>query len=254
VLVARLLAFVDPDGKPQITQNSMDAVSDRDFVVEFCAAAALLAVHLSRLAEDLVLWSSAEFNFIRIADAYTTGSSLMPQKKNPDVAELARGKTGRVIGNLVSLLTLLKGLPMTYNRDLQEDKERLFDTADTVRGTTSILAAMLRHTEVNPTACQRAASDPALLATDLADFLVRKGMPFRRAHHAVGAAVARAERLRKPLNQLTLAELRKVDKAFTPDALDVFDVRKALAKRNLVGAPGTREVRRQLASWKKLLA
>jgi argininosuccinate lyase len=254
VLVARLLAFVDPDGKPQITQNSMDAVSDRDFVVEFCAAAALLAVHLSRLAEDLVLWSSAEFNFIRIADAYTTGSSLMPQKKNPDVAELARGKTGRVIGNLVALLTLLKGLPMTYNRDLQEDKERLFDTADTVRGTTSILAAMLRHTEVNPTACQRAASDPALLATDLADFLVRKGMPFRRAHHAVGAAVARAERLRKPLNQLTLAELRKVDKAFTPDALDVFDVRKALAKRNLVGAPGTREVRRQLASWKKLLA
>ena len=134
-LVAKLLGFVDADGKPQLTQNSMDAVSDRDFAVEFCAAAALLAVHLSRLAEDVILWASAEFNFIKIADAYTTGSSLMPQKKNPDIAELTRGKTGRVIGNLMSLLTLLKGLPMTYNRDLQEDKERLFDTADTVRAT-----------------------------------------------------------------------------------------------------------------------
>src|ERR1039458_2414031 len=132
-LVADLLGFVDARGRPQVTQNSMDAVSDRDFAVEFCASAALLAVHLSRLAEDLILWSSSEFSFIRIDDAYTTGSSLMPQKKNPDVAELIRGKSGRVIGNLVALLTLLKGLPMTYNRDLQEDKERLFDTADTVR-------------------------------------------------------------------------------------------------------------------------
>src|SRR5439155_4843875 len=134
-LVARRLGFVDAQGRPLLTQNSMDAVSDRDFAVEFCSVAALLAVHLSRLAEDLVLWASAEFNFIKIADAYTTGSSLMPQKKNPDVAELIRGKSGRVIGNLVSLLTLLKGLAMTYNRDLQEDKERLFDTVDTVRAT-----------------------------------------------------------------------------------------------------------------------
>ncbi len=138
-MVATLLDFVDlKTGKPRVTQNSMDAVSDRDFAVEFCAAGALLAVHLSRLAEDVILWASAEFNFIKIADAYTTGSSLMPQKKNPDIAELARGKTGRVFGNLMSLLTLLKGLPMTYNRDLQEDKERLFDTADTVRATTRI--------------------------------------------------------------------------------------------------------------------
>ncbi|HEX7469938.1 MAG TPA: argininosuccinate lyase, partial [Verrucomicrobiae bacterium] len=141
VLVAKLLGFVDADGKPQLTQNSMDAVSDRDFAVEFCAAGALLAVHLSRLAEDVILWASAEFNFIKIADAYTTGSSLMPQKKNPDIAELTRGKTGRVFGNLMSLLTLLKGLPMTYNRDLQEDKERLFDTADTVRASTRLMAA-----------------------------------------------------------------------------------------------------------------
>src|SRR2546425_1944813 len=144
-LVARLLGFVDVKNRPQLTQNSMDAVSDRDFAIEFCSVAALLGVHLSRLAEDVILWASAEFNFIKIADAYTTGSSLMPQKKNPDIAELARGKSGRVIGNLVSLLTLLKGLPMTYNRDLQEDKESLFDTADTVRATTRIFPAVLRN-------------------------------------------------------------------------------------------------------------
>jgi argininosuccinate lyase len=172
-LVAKLLNFVDADGKVQLTQNSMDAVSDRDFAVEFCAAGALLAVHLSRLAEDVILWAGAEFNFIKIADAYTTGSSLMPQKKNPDIAELTRGKTGRVFGNLMSLLTLLKGLPMTYNRDLQEDKERLFDTADTVRASTRIFSAMLRHVKINRAACAAAASDPALLATDLADYLVK---------------------------------------------------------------------------------
>jgi len=252
--VAKLLGFVDGKGKPRVTQNSMDAVSDRDFAVEFCAHAALLAVHLSRLAEDLILWASAEFNFIKIADAYTTGSSLMPQKKNPDIAELARGKTGRVIGNLVSLLTLLKGLPMTYNRDLQEDKERLFDTADTVSATVRILAAMLRNTKVNRAACGAAAGDPALLATDLADYLVRKGMPFRQAHHAVGAVVALAEKTGKPLNQLTLAELQSVDKTFARDALGVFDLKRAMAKRNLTGAPGTKEVAKQLERWKKRLA
>src|SRR5215475_10918216 len=149
VYAAKLLGFVDNQGRPQVAQNSIDAVSDRDFAVEFCSSAALLAVHLSRLAEDLTLWASSEFNFIQLADAYTTGSSLMPQKKNPDVSELTRGKTGRVIGNLVALLTLLKGLPMTYNRDLQEDKERLFDTADTVRACVRLMAAMLAHTRVN---------------------------------------------------------------------------------------------------------
>jgi len=259
VLVARLLGFVDSNGKPQLTQNSMDAVSDRDFAVEFCAAAALLAVHFSRLAEDLILWASAEFNFIKIADAYTTGSSLMPQKKNPDVAELARGKTGRVIGNLVALLTLLKGLPMTYNRDLQEDKERLFDTADTVRVSTRLMAAMLRNTKVNHAACDRAASDPALLATDLADYLVKKGMPFRQAHHVVGAVVALAEETGKPLNRLTLVELQSVDpvtgtKFFGRDALGVFNLKAAMAKRNLTGAPGTKEVAKQLARWRQQLS
>jgi len=254
VFVAKALGFVDANGKPRLTQNSMDAVSDRDFAVEFCAAGALLAVHLSRLAEDAILWASAEFNFIKIADAYTTGSSLMPQKKNPDIAELARGKTGRVFGNLVALLTLLKGLPMTYNRDLQEDKERLFDTADTVRATTRLMAAMMQNTKINPSACAAAASDPALLATDLADYLVRKGMPFRQAHHAVGAVVALAEKSGKPLNRLTLAELQAVDKTFGRDAMGVFDLKRAMAKRNLPGAPGTKEVAKQLARWREQLS
>jgi len=207
----------------------------------------------------VILWASAEFNFIKIADAYTTGSSLMPQKKNPDVAELTRGKTGRVYGNLVALLTLLKGLPMTYNRDLQEDKERLFDPADTVRACVRLMSAMLQHTSVNKTACLAAASDPALLATDLADYLVQKGMPFRKAHHVVGAVVALAEGTGKALNQLTLADLQSVDpvtgsKYFQRDALGVFDLQRAMAKRNLPGAPGTKEVEKQLARWRKLLS
>ena len=251
--VAKLLGFVDARGRPRLTQNSMDAVSDRDFAVEYCSIAALLAVHLSRLAEDLVLWSSSEFNFIRIADAYTTGSSLMPQKKNPDIAELTRGKSARVIGNLVSLLTLLKGLPMTYNRDLQEDKERLFDTSDTVRASVRICAAMLGNTAINREPCLAAASDPALLATDLADYLVRKGLPFRAAHHAVGALVALAEQRGKLLNQLALDEFRSVEKRFEPDVLGVFDLKRALARREMTGAPGPREVRKQLVRWRKLL-
>lgn len=253
-MVAKLLGFVDDNGHPRVTQNSMDAVSDRDFAVEFCAAAALLAVHFSRLAEDVILWAGAEFNFIKIADAYTTGSSLMPQKKNPDIAELTRGKAGRVFGNLMSLLTLLKGLPMAYNRDLQEDKERLFDTADTVRATTRLMAAMLQNAQINLSACAIAANDPALLATDLADYLVKKGMPFRQAHHTVGAVVALAEELDKPLNLLTLAELKSVDKQFGRDALDVFDLQRAMGKRNIIGAPGTKEVAKQLARWRGQLS
>lgn len=252
--VAQLLGFVDAKGHPCVTQNSMDGVSDRDFAVEFCSIAALLAVHLSRLSEDLVLWAGTEFAFITIADAYTTGSSLMPQKKNPDVAELTRGKTSRVCGNLMSLLMLLKGLPMTYNRDLQEDKERVFDSADTVRASVRIMAAMLRHTSVNVPACSTAASDPNLLATDLADYLVRKGMPFRAAHHVVGAVVAFAEQHKKPLNLLTLDELQSIDKQFDADALRVFDLKKAMSLRDITGAPGARQVAQQLGRWKKLLA
>jgi argininosuccinate lyase len=251
--VAELLGFVDERGRPRLSQNSMDAVSDRDFVVDFCAAAALLAVHLSRLAEDVVLWASAEFNFIVLDDAYTTGSSLMPQKKNPDVAELSRGKSARVIGNLVSLLTLLKGLPMTYNRDLQEDKERLFDTADTVRATVRVCAGMLRHTRAQRQVCRAAASDPALLATDVVDYLVRKGLPFRRAHHIVGSLVARAESAGKTLAQLSLPELQSVEKRFSADALQIFDLAQAMDRRKMLGAPGRAEVARQLAKWERLL-
>ena len=252
-LVADQLGFVDADGQPRVTQNSMDGVSDRDFAVEFCAHAALLAVHLSRLSEDVILWASAEFNFIKIADAYTTGSSLMPQKKNPDVAELTRGKSARVIGNLMSLLTLLKGLPMTYNRDLQEDKERLFDTADTVRACTRLMAAMLDNTLVKADVCLAAAGDPTLLATDLADYLVRKGMPFRKAHHVVGAVVALAEQKARPLNELSLAELRAVDKTFEKDVLDTFDLTAAMKRRELTGAPGVKQVAAQLKRWRKTL-
>jgi len=251
--VASLLGFTDAKGRPRITQNSMDAVSDRDFLIEFSAAAALIAVHLSRLSEDLILWASSEFGFIRIADAYTTGSSLMPQKKNPDIAELTRGKSGRVIGNLVSLLVLLKGLPMTYNRDLQEDKERLFDTADTIRSCVRLTAAMLDHTTVQAPACDAAAKDPLLLATDLADYLVKKGMPFRQAHHAVGAVVAFAEKAGRRIDQLTLAEYQAIEPRFSADVLDLYDLQKAMARRDLPGAPGVRQVARQLARWKKEL-
>jgi argininosuccinate lyase len=253
-MVACSLGFVDEKGRPRLSQNSMDAVSDRDYAVEFCAAAALLAVHLSRLAEDWILWSTAEFHFVTVADAYTTGSSLMPQKRNPDVAELTRGKAGRVFGNLLALLTLLKGLPMTYNRDLQEDKERLFDSADTVRAATRLMAAMISQTSVRPECCAFAAADPALLATDLADFLVLKGMPFRKAHHLVGAAVATAERLGKPLNQLTEDEWKAIDPAFGPGTSAVFDLGRAMSRRDLVGAPGPQQVARQLRRWQKILA
>ncbi len=250
---ARRLGFVDAQGRPRVTQNSMDAVSDRDFVVEFCAAGALIAVHLSRLAEDLILWSSSEFNFIRMGDAYTTGSSLMPQKRNPDIAELTRGKSGRVIGNLVAVLTLLKGLPMTYNRDLQEDKQRLFDTADTVRACLRLGAGMLSATRVNPSACLKAASDPALLATDLADYLVRKGVAFRDAHHAVGRAVGLSERLETPLDRLTLDQLRSVHPTFEADVAEVFDLEQAMKRRTATGSPGTAAVKRQLACWNRVL-
>jgi argininosuccinate lyase len=247
-LVAKLLGFA------RVSENSMDAVSDRDFIIEYLAGAALLAVHLSRLAEDLILWSSAEFHFIRIGDAYTTGSSLMPQKKNPDIAELARGKSARVIGNLVAGLTLLKGLPMTYNRDLQEDKERLFDSADTAQSTLLILAEMLGDIEIDAEACGRAAADPLLLATDLADWLVRKGVPFRKAHHLVGEAVALAEKRGIAITKIPLADWKKISPVFDQSALEVFSLEKGLAARPTHGSPNPKLVKAQLARWGKLLA
>ncbi len=252
-LVARILGFVDEQDQPQITQNSMDAVSDRDFVVEFCATSAIMAMHLSRFAEDIILWSTSEFNFIKLPDEFTTGSSLMPQKKNPDIAELIRGKTGRVIGNLVALLTILKGLPMTYNRDLQEDKERMFDTADTIMASLKVFNAMMSKANFNKEVCNSAASDPLLLATDLADYLVNKGLPFRNAHHIVGTLVAIAEKKKTTINKLSIDELKAVCPEFEEDALSLFDLKKAIEKRNLVGAPSAREVKRQISRWNKSL-
>lgn len=252
--VAEFLGFEDSKGRPVISQNSMDAVSDRDFAVEFCFIASMTGVHLSRLAEDLILWSSSEFDYIRISDEYTTGSSLMPQKKNPDIAEIARGKSGRLIGNLVSLLTLLKGLPMAYNRDLQEDKERLFDSVDTIRSTVRLMGAMLSNISVKVKSCEDAACDPGLLATDLADYLVNRKVAFREAHHIVGALVALAEKLNKPLNLLTLKDMQSVSKKFKDDALEVFNLKKALDKRTITGSPSSKEVKKQLRFWSKRLS
>ncbi len=240
-------------GFPAVTANSMDTTADRDFAMELLFCLTTIQLHLSRMAEEFVLWASKEFDFIKIGDKYCTGSSIMPQKKNPDIAELARGKSGRLAGNLVSLLTLLKGLPMTYNRDLQEDKEPLFDSVDTVRATVRLTAAMLQHTSINAAACADAASDPDLLATDLADYLVGQKVPFREAHHLVGEVVALAEKRAKPLDQLTLKELQGVSRKFKADALEVFDLKQALAKRTATGSPGTKEVKKQLRRWVKRL-
>jgi argininosuccinate lyase len=232
----------------------MDAVSDRDFAVELLAALALVATHLSRLSEDVILWASSEFKFITISDAYTTGSSLMPQKKNPDVAELTRGKTGRVIGNLVSLLTTLKGLPMTYNRDMQEDKEPVFDSVDTVKATLAVFAGMLDGTKANAAACDAAVADPMLLATDVADYLVNRGVPFRSAHEVVGKAVALCTQRGCDLPQLTLADWRALSPAFEKDVPKCFDLATAMAARKGIGAPSPKNVAAQLARWKKSLA
>ena len=242
-LIASLLGF------PAVSQNSMDAVSDRDFAVEFLAALALVAMHLSRLSEDVILWASAEFQFITIGDAYTTGSSLMPQKKNPDIAELTRGKTGRVYGNLVALLTILKGLPMTYNRDMQEDKEPLFDSIDTVKASLAIFTPMLGSIRANPEACARAVADPLLLATDLADYLVKRGVPFRQAHEIIGRAVALAARRGCTLPQLTLADYRELSEAFAEDLYPVFDLTRAMSARTAIGAPSPENIAMQLARW-----
>jgi argininosuccinate lyase len=231
----------------------MDAVGDRDLAVEFAAACALAGVHFSRIAEDLILWASAEFRFVDLPESFTTGSSLMPQKKNPDACELMRGKSARLQGNLQTLLSLAKGLPLTYNRDLQEDKPPVFDSYDQTSLCADVLAAMVPGLRFDRKRCAAAAGDPALLATDLADYLVMRGVPFRKAHHAVGQAVALAEGRGVPLTQLTTPELRKIDPRFDPDWPAVFDVRRALALRRGVGMPNRIQLKRQFGRWRKLL-
>ncbi len=241
-------------GFSSVTQNSMDAVSDRDFAVEVVFAIALCGVHLSRLSEDLILWCSAEFGFVTLSDAHTTGSSLMPQKKNPDVAELTRGKSGRLVGNLMALLTLLKGLPMTYNRDMQEDKEPLFDSLDTILAALEVFAEMIAGMEVNAARTRAATSDPMLLATDLADYLVKHGVPFRQAHEVIGKLVAHSIAESVAFADIPLATYREFSPAFEADLFDCLNLETALAARQAVGAPSPANVAAQIARWKEALS
>jgi argininosuccinate lyase len=226
--------------------NSMDAVASRDAALEFLAAGAICMVHLSRLAEELVVWSSAEFAFVELADAYSTGSSLMPQKKNPDVPELVRGKSGRAIGNLVALLTVLKGLPLTYNRDLQEDKEPIFDTARTLGGSLEVMAGALATLRVNVARMREAADDPMLLATDLAEALVREDVPFREAHEVVGKIVAHCVKGRRDLRKLSHDELRLFHQSFRSGAEAILSLEGALEGRALPGGTARARVREAL--------
>ncbi len=240
-------------GFAAVSENSIDAVSDRDYVVEFLAWAALVQVHLSCLAEDLVVWASREFGFVEVADAYSTGSSLMPQKKNPDSLELMRGKSGRIVGHLVGLLTTLKGLPSAYNKDLQEDKEALFDTVDTLKVELPVATGVVRTLRVNADR-MAAALDDALLATDLADYLVRKGVPFRQSHHLVGRAVRRAEELGVPLKDLDLAEYQAIHPAFADDVYAVFDFRRSVEARDTEGGTAPVAVRVQIEQARKRIS
>jgi argininosuccinate lyase len=230
-----------------VTHNSMDAIADRDYIAELLFVIALCGVHLSRLSEDLILWCTSEFAFVALSDAHTTGSSLMPQKKNPDVCELTRGKTGRLVGNLMNLLVALKGLPLTYNRDLQEDKPPLFDSVDTLRLILAVNTEMISAMELREDNCRRAAADPMLLATDLADHLVKAGIPFRHAHELVGKAVAESLRSGIPLDRLDFSAL---DPAFGQDASAVFSLERALASRTNPGAPSIANVRAEIQCWR----
>ncbi len=245
--IARALGF------SQVSQNSLDAVSDRDFACEFLFNLALLGLHLSRLSEDFVIWSTSEFGFVQFSDAFATGSSLMPQKKNPDVAELTRGKTGRLYGNLVSLMVTLKALPSTYNRDLQEDKEAIFDSVDTVSRALDVWIAMLPGVAFHRQKMAEAASDPALFATDVAEYLVRKGLPFRDAHETVGRLVAESAAASQRLNELKLEQMKKVSPLFAEDVFDLFDASRAIAGRSGAGGPAPNRVRERLDWWRQQL-
>ena len=239
-------------GFDRATANSMDAVGDRDFVAETLFASALLGVHLSRLGEDLVFYSSAEFGFVRLADAYSTGSSLMPQKRNPDSMELMRGKAGRLVGNLVTLLTVLKGLPATYNKDLQEDKEPLFDSLDTLELALPIAAAVVSSLMIQPERMS-AALDDGMLATDLADYLVRKGVPFRESHHIVGRLVRAADARGIGLRDLPLDAYQQADERFSEDVYRVFDMAESVRRRDAPGGTAPTAVQTQLQQAKAIL-
>ena len=237
-----------------VCENSLDAVSDRDFAIEFCAAASLTMMHFSRMSEELVLWMNPRLAFVRIADRFCTGSSIMPQKKNPDVPELARGKTGRVYGHLMSLLTLMKGQPLAYNKDNQEDKEPLFDVVDTLTDTLRIFAEMIAGVSARPENMRDALRQGFATATDLADYLTRKGLPFRDAHEAVGLAVRRAEELGVDLPQLSLAELQRFSPLVEEDIFTVLTVEGSLASRRHIGGTAPEQVRAAIARARQQLA
>jgi argininosuccinate lyase len=246
-MVAKSLSF---DG---VCENSLDAVSDRDFAIEFTAASAILMTHLSRFSEELILWSSPRFAFIDIADRFCTGSSIMPQKKNPDVPELVRGKTGRVYGHLMGLLTLMKGQPLAYNKDNQEDKEPLFDTADTLLITLEIYADMLRGITVNKVNMRQAALEGFATATDLADYLVKKGMPFRDAHEAVALAVKYAVKKGCDLADLTLKELQQFSSLISDDVYKVLTLAGSVASRDHIGGTAPAQVKKAIARARKVV-
>jgi argininosuccinate lyase len=240
-------------GFDTVSQNSMDAVSDRDYVVEFLGWAALVQIHLSSLAEDIITWSSREFGFVQVDETYSTGSSLMPQKRNPDSLELLRGKSGRITGHLLGLLVTMKGLPSGYNKDLQEDKEALFDTVDTLALELPVAAGVIRTLKVDA-ARMRAALDDGLLATDLADYLVRTGIPFRESHHLVGQAVRRAEELGVGLAQLGITEYQAIHPAFAEDMASIFDFQQSVEARDTEGGTAPVAVRAQIEQARELLA
>jgi argininosuccinate lyase len=242
--VAELLDF------PEVTRNSLDSVSDRDFALEFMSASAILMMHLSRFSEELILWSTSEFKFIDLSDGFCTGSSIMPQKKNPDVPELVRGKTGRVYGNLMALLTVMKALPLAYNKDMQEDKEPLFDTIDTVKGCLKIFADMIREMRVNGDTMGAAAAKGFSTATDVADYLVRKGLPFRDAHEVVGKSVAYCIANNKDLPQLSLEEWRTFSDRIGEDIYGAITLEASVNARRATGGTARAAVLRELARIK----
>lgn len=240
-------------GFPKVVANSIDAVSDRDYLIEFCSASAILMMHVSRMAEELIVWSTPEFDFIEISDAFCTGSSIMPQKKNPDVPELMRGKCSRVYGNLVALMTMMKGLPLAYNRDLQEDKEPVFDTVDTVVATLRLLARLLPEITFHRERMERMAGEGFTLATDLADYLVRRGLPFRMAHHVVGQVVNYCIRNQKELRDCTLDEFKSFSKAFDIDVFPYLETLTVIDQRTSIGGTATSRVKEAIENaWSEL--
>jgi argininosuccinate lyase len=245
--VAKLLKF------PAVSNNSMDAVSDRDFLIEFCSSASIIMMHLSRFCEEVVLWSSSEFNRIELSDAFSTGSSIMPQKKNPDPAELIRGKTGRVYGSLVALLTLMKSLPLAYNRDLQEDKEPLFDTVNTVKSCLAVFNGMMQSAKFIKVPPEKLQSDGFLTATDIADYLVLKGVPFRDAHEITGITVAHCLKAKKNLAEMTLAEFKTISPKFKADVLDHIAIEGSLNRKASHGGTARKNVAKQIARLEKIL-